>query len=115
MSSAWPDIQGVNEGYVEELYERFRRDPHAVDPATRSFFEGTRPGTAPGPNSATPAREARTPERSPRISEPPNPRTIVRAITLAQSIRLYGHLAASIDPLGGRPQGDPSLLPRPTV
>jgi len=30
---------GINEGYVLELYERFRQDPSSVDPATRAAFE----------------------------------------------------------------------------
>jgi 2-oxoglutarate dehydrogenase E1 component len=33
----------------------------------------------------------------------------VSAFNLAQSIRRYGHLAAQIDPLGSRRQGDPAL------
>ena len=36
---------------------------------------------------------------------------VVGAVNLAESIRRYGHLAARLDPLGGRPPiGDPSLL-----
>ena len=27
----WSDVGGVNEGYVRELYERFRQDPSSVD------------------------------------------------------------------------------------
>ena len=41
---------------------------------------------------------------------------IVAAVNLAESIRRYGHLAATLDPLGGQPPGDPSLQlrnPRP--
>ena len=37
------DFQGVNAAYVLELHEKYQRDPHAVDPATREFFEGWRP------------------------------------------------------------------------
>ena len=38
MSTEWREFHGVNAAYVLELYEQFRRDPHAVDPATRAFF-----------------------------------------------------------------------------
>src|SRR5690606_11031631 len=38
-------------------------------------------------------------------------RIAVGAISLAESIRRFGHLAARIDPLGGRPLGNPSLQP----
>ena len=41
----------------------------------------------------------------------PDPAAIVGAVYLAQSIRRYGHLAANVDPLGGRPLGDPALRP----
>src|SRR5215831_13404751 len=35
----WQEFQGVNTGYVLELYERFRKDPSSVDAATRAYFE----------------------------------------------------------------------------
>ncbi len=89
---SWRDFGGVNEGYVLELYERFQKDPSSVDAASRAMFERLgAPGTrheAPGTNLSA----------------------IVGAVTLAESIRRYGHLAARIDPLGTEPVGDPSLL-----
>ena len=33
------EFHGPNAGYVLELYERFQKDPTAVDAATRAFFE----------------------------------------------------------------------------
>ena len=39
MSWSPEDFQGVNEGYVLELFERFQRDPQSVDAATREFFK----------------------------------------------------------------------------
>src|SRR5438105_1583256 len=33
MPSAWRDIEGVNQGYALELFDRFQRDPASVDPA----------------------------------------------------------------------------------
>jgi 2-oxoglutarate dehydrogenase E1 component len=93
-----PDqIQGVNAGYVAELYERYRQNPDAVDAATRKVFESWVPA-----NSA----EATTP---PATSS--NLRAAVGAANLAECIRRYGHLAAHIDPLGSAPPGDPSLSP----
>jgi 2-oxoglutarate dehydrogenase E1 component len=97
------DIQGVNEAYLVDLYERYQRDPLSVDEGMRAFFETWAPasttpsatGAAPAPGTADGGRRAAT---------------IVGAVNLAQSIRRYGHLAARIDPLGGRPQGDPALV-----
>jgi 2-oxoglutarate dehydrogenase E1 component len=101
------DFRGFNEGYVLELYDAFRRDPSSVDQATRDLFatwtptdsgtSGPRDSRAPGPRDlGTPALD---------------PDKVVGAVNLAQSIRRYGHLAAQIDPLGGRPLGDPALEP----
>jgi len=102
MSSVWEEFQGVNQGYVLELYERFLRDPDSVDGATRELFRRSPPAGRNGLDGAAegPARHAG-----------PDPSVIVGAVNLAQSIRRYGHLAAHIDPLGGRPLGDPALRP----
>src|SRR5437762_1066431 len=99
MSSAWQGFQGVNAAYALELYERFLRDPKSVDPATRAFFEAS-PPPAVAPDAVV--------GQEPRNLDPT---ILVGAVNLAQSIRLYGHLAAQIDPLGSRPLGDPALLP----
>ena len=92
------DFQGVNEGFVLELYERFLTDPKAVDPEAREFFRTWSP-----PDAAT--------GLAPLASDGLDPRAVVGAVSLAESIRRYGHLAAEIDPLGSRPMGDPALLP----
>src|SRR5258708_3810933 len=95
--AGWEGFSGINRGYVLELYERFRKDPSSVDPATRAIFEQWTPpadaDAATGPTTDAPARLA------------------VAAVNLAQAIRRYGHLAAQLDPLGSTPPGDPSLLP----
>ena len=95
--AGWEEFSGVNRAYVLELYDRFRQDPASVDPEARALFERwTPPGEvdeAPGPASGLPARAA------------------VAAVSLAQSIRRYGHLAAQLDPLGAKPPGDPTLRP----
>src|SRR5688572_2223098 len=108
MSLSWKDFQGVNAGVVLELYDRFLADPQSVDDATRTFFESFTP----------PVQEPRAAGHDPRIAPASDsglvqclpPRLVVGAVTLAQSIRRYGHLAAVIDPLGSRPLGDPALV-----
>jgi 2-oxoglutarate dehydrogenase E1 component len=95
--ASWQGFTGVNLGYVLELYERFRKDPSSVDPATRALFEQGPPPAAEA--TPTPAADGRALEKA------------VGAVNLAQSIRRYGHLAAQLDPLGKRPHGDPTLLP----
>ena len=89
---------GVNAGYVFELYERYRQNPDAVDPATRKVFEAWTPTDA-EPVAAGSAAAAVSVQK------------IVGAANLAECVRRYGHLAAQLDPLGSTPIGDPSLLP----
>ncbi len=88
----------MNAGFVLELYERFRKDPESVDPATRAAFARW-----------TPTESSETPDASAPGSVPPH--VIVGVANLAESVRRYGHLAAHLDPLGSPPVGDPSLAP----
>jgi 2-oxoglutarate dehydrogenase E1 component len=96
--SSWQGFTGVNLGYVLELYDRFRKDPASVDAEARALFERSAPPPA-GAQVETPVPSGASLSKA------------VGAVNLAQSIRRYGHLAAQIDPLGTRPQGDPSLVP----
>jgi 2-oxoglutarate dehydrogenase E1 component len=100
-------FEGVNAGYVLELYERYRQNPESVDPAAREAFKtwtqteldalaGPKGPAVPGPEGAA----------------LPDVRVIVGATNLVSSIRRFGHLAARLDPLGSDPPGDPSLSPR---
>src|SRR6185503_3477549 len=113
--SEWREFGGVNEGYVLELYERFQKDPSSVDAATRATFE--RLGPPRQPDATRPNLTQPDPTR-PNLTQPDPTRpnltqpaltSIVGAVNLAESIRRYGHLAATIDPLGSAPVGDPSL------
>ena len=94
----WDEFQGVNEAFVAELYDKYRRDPASVDPATRALFD-----RLPAPAEGAGGERA---EPVPLFAD-----KIVGTVNFAQSIRRYGHLAAQLDPLGGKPHGDPSLDP----
>ena len=87
------EFSGINAGYVLELYERFQADPQSVDEKTRALFTTWKP-TAPGNADST---------------DGPDIEVAVAAANLVESIRRYGHLAATLDPLGTPPLGDPSL------
>ena len=107
--SSWGDISGLNRGYVLELYEKFRRDPSSVDADTRELFARWAP---PEVDVESPAPAASRPAPTSKATDPALLQKVVGAVSLAQSIRRYGHLAAKLDPLGVRPpSGDPSLLP----
>jgi 2-oxoglutarate dehydrogenase E1 component len=102
-------FEGVNAGYVLELFERYRQNPESVDPATREAFKSWTP-TELEAELASPTRPAQ-PGPTPRAdgAQLPDVHIIVGAVNLVSSIRRFGHLAARIDPLGSEPQGDPTL------
>ncbi len=100
---SWNSFAGPNEGYVLDLYERFRQDPASVDAQTRAFFEQHGP---------PPLETAPVPTGLPTAGAPVTAidvQKVVAAARLARSIREYGHLAAGIDPLGGPRPGDPMI------
>ncbi len=101
--SSDPITSVFNDGYIVEVFESYRRDPSSVDESWRQFFRfaeqlgGALPGTLapqPGgkPDSSLLAKAA-------------------GAASLVDSIRVYGHLAAQIDPLGNTPPGTAELTP----
>ncbi len=97
-----PDLRsfhGPNEGYVLELYERFRQDPASVDAGWREFFEQLPPGGLKDPTSG------------PLSTDTAPVELIIRAHRLAQAIRARGHTASRLDPLGNNPPEDTALLP----
>jgi 2-oxoglutarate dehydrogenase E1 component len=90
-------ITGVfNDGYIAELYERYRRDPASTDESWRQFFRFAEAlaggGAATSPDAAF-------------------LRKVAGAATLLAAIREYGHFAAQLDPLGTPPPGAAELTP----
>ncbi|MDQ3069063.1 MAG: 2-oxoglutarate dehydrogenase E1 component [Acidobacteriota bacterium] len=105
--AGWQDFAGLNRGYVLELHERFRKDPASVDPSTRSIFETWNPQDAPVDADQDGALPGRSPARDAGLTG--SPQLYVGLVSLADSIRRYGHLASTLDPLGSPRRGDPSL------
>jgi len=94
--SSLPVTSVFNDGYVAEMYEHYRRDPHSVDESWRQYFrlaERLAGGAATGPTDAALLRKA------------------AGAASLASAIQRYGHLAVQIDPLGSPPPGAAELTP----
>ena len=91
----WQGITGVNRAYVLELYDRYLKDPNAVDAETRALFATWTPPAEVEPPAGS-AGQAVGAEAL---------RKAVLAVNLAQSIRKYGHLAARLDPLDSPPIG----------
>jgi len=90
------EFHGPNLGYILELYEQYRKDPNAVDAATRRLFENWSPTE---PTASLPSSR--------------NLLALTGAANLAQAIRTYGYLSANLDPLGNAPSptGNPLLNP----
>lgn len=104
--SDWNGFAGPNAGYVEELYERFLEDPSSVDEATRAYFDRHRFRR---PVDGSAVRESFG-GMGLGASESDLDR-LTSAVHLSRSIRMLGHLAADIDPLGRPRTGDPALEP----
>ncbi len=97
---SWDQFTGANAGYVLELFERYQRDPASVDAATRAAFQSWGAPAAEPPVASGGATTANT-------------SAAIATVSLAEAIRRYGHLAATLDPIGyNRPTGDPSLHPQ---
>jgi 2-oxoglutarate dehydrogenase E1 component len=89
---------GPNAGYVADLFDQYQQDPASVDPETRAIFDAWQRTAASSPAPA-PVPTASVLDVS----------AAAGAAALAQAIRLFGHLGASLDPLGSDPPGDPQL------
>ncbi|WP_338754594.1 2-oxoglutarate dehydrogenase E1 component [Bacillus sp. FJAT-52991] len=90
----WSKFFGPNLGYVMEVYEQYLEDPTSVDPELKQMFDEwgapvANEQVAEGGQTAVPASQG-------------DLNTLFNAIKLADSIRIYGHLAADINPLNDR-------------
>src|SRR5204863_3730629 len=123
------DVDGLNAGFASALLEQYLENPEAVPSEWRSLFESgseelvaTLPGLARlldllaedgNGHVAAPAAPAPAPEAAPA---PPTVDDellggVAAAMALIKAIRMHGHLAARLDPLGTEPVGDPALEP----
>src|SRR5213079_2399537 len=131
------DVDGLNSGFARALLEQYLENPEAVPAEWRALFESgdselvaTLPGLArlletlrDGNGHAAVTAPAPPPEPAP--SPPPAPTApapepsvddellggVAAAMALVKAIRMHGHLAARLDPLGSEPVGDPALEP----
>ncbi len=101
---------GYNAGYAERLHERALRERGLVPPSLAAWPAAVLPATAAAPPGPAPA-----PVEGPQIEAPPELEEQLRLAAIAgalvEAYRAYGHLAATIDPLGSEPPGHPMLDP----
>ena len=97
--SSLPIASAFNDGYVAEMYERFRADPSAVEESWRQFFRFAErlSGLAGAPAGGA--------------ADAAFLRKVAGAAMLVDAIRSYGHLAVQLDPLGGPAIGAAELTP----
>jgi 2-oxoglutarate dehydrogenase E1 component len=105
-----------NDGYIAEQFEAYRADPSSVDESWRQFFRLAAQFSSGGPvaESATPTRASSPTSASTGAladGDPELPRLAAAAASLAQNIRIFGHLAVPLDPLGTSPLGAAELTP----
>jgi len=129
-----PDVDGLNTGYAALLLEQYLDNPGAVPEEWRDLFESEpevllrrQPGlarlleraAADGDGHVLPAAPAppRPAEPAPAPAPPETAEDtellggVAAAMALVKAIRMHGHLAARLDPLGSEPPGDPALEP----
>lgn len=93
-----------NDGVFAEQFERYRRDPASVDETWRQYFriaESLFGGSA----AASPASQAAGVGDTALLAK------VAAAASLQQAIRMYGHYAVQLDPLGSPPPGADELHP----
>jgi 2-oxoglutarate dehydrogenase E1 component len=128
-----PDVDGLNTGYAALLLEQYLDNPSAVPEEWRHLFEsepaallqrqpglvrllelaaadgdgdGAPPAVAPPPAPPSPSAET-----APVTADKELLGGIAASMALVKAIRMHGHLAAHLDPLGSEPPGDPALEP----
>jgi 2-oxoglutarate dehydrogenase E1 component len=123
------DVDSVNSGYARALLEEYLENPEAVPPEWRSLFESgdgellaSLPGLArlleqlraDGNGHAAAPVAAPAPAAAEAPAAPPDDILlggVAAAMSLIKALRMHGHLAAHLDPLGSEPVGDPALEP----
>lgn len=98
----WQGFHGPNLGYVIELYEQYLENPELVDDEMRAYFKEYGPPTEEEGNRSSDSLNVM--EQNPFFTE-----KVLAAVSLADKIRGYGHLAADIYPLKNQ-QPDRELI-----
>ena len=129
------NLEGLNAGYIAQLFEDYLDSPGSVPSEWRTAFEnddaildllpglrallaartnGSPRDAAPLPSvPEVPAAEVAAPvtARAPAHDEVDETLLggVAASMALVKAYRMHGHLAARLDPLGSEPTGDPAL------
>ncbi|MFC0273915.1 2-oxoglutarate dehydrogenase E1 component [Metabacillus herbersteinensis] len=89
----WEDFHGPNLGYVMEMYDLYKEDPNSVDKDLRTIFdESGSPAQDVNEGKSSLPSETNIPVNAVKMKK------VAEAVKLANNIRTYGHLNASIYP-----------------
>ncbi|AZB43176.1 2-oxoglutarate dehydrogenase E1 component [Bacillus sp. FJAT-42376] len=99
LNVTWEDFHGPNLGYVMDLYDQFSENPESVDADLQELFQQL--GQPPENGSAAPVKAASESRQSIADFSPEKIVKVASAVKLAEDIRTYGHLNASIFPIEG--------------
>ena len=110
-------LSGGNAAYIEDLYEKFLRDPQGVDPAWAAYFRGVQGGAA-GETAHAPIRELllarlNSPPAQGGVHSPESSGASAKQAAVSRLIQVYanrGHLVARLDPLGLQQRAKPYVL-----
>jgi 2-oxoglutarate dehydrogenase E1 component len=120
------DVDGLNSGFAQALFEEYLENPDAVPAEWRTLFEsGASTVVASHPGLQRLLEALGDGNGAARPSVPPAPAPVAEpaavdaellggvaaAMALVKAHRMHGHLAARLDPLGSEPVGDPALEP----
>jgi len=105
-------LHTLNVPFVEDLIERYRRDPASVPEGFRRWFEETGLAALPPPAPTFRPRGLFEPVVDPRTADDLTTANLQdRADQLIRAYRVRGHLVADLDPLGRPRPPQPELDP----
>jgi 2-oxoglutarate dehydrogenase E1 component len=109
-------FSGANADFIEELFDRFLKDPRSVDASWAQYFASLKAGA----NGAAPAVFAARPRpasvpaaKSPPSTAAPTGAASAKQAAVSRLIQVYanrGHLIAHLDPLNLTPRPQPYIL-----
>src|SRR5450631_1502615 len=108
-------LSGGNAGFIEDLYEKFLKDPAAVEPAWAEYFSGLR-GSSTHEVAHGEVRERLTKRQDNRAAAVASGASDVASAkqgAVSRLIQVYanrGHLIANLDPLGLQERAWPYVL-----
>ncbi len=103
-------LAGVNAGYIEDLYEAYLEDPQCIEPEWRDYFASLKSDQRGSDASHQAIRETfRQLSQRPAVVVSSADAQQVAVDRLIQAYRRFGHLNATINPLGYQREADPRL------